>query len=283
MNYIILFPEEIAADGRVCLADRRAEHIHAILGAEIGKPVRIGVLNGGRGTGVITANQNNRVVLDCVIDQPPPPEPRVDLILAMPRPLVLKRLWPQLTAMGVRRVILTNANKVERSYFDSHWNRPDYYRQRMIEGLEQTGDTRLPRVETKKRLKVFLEDELDTAFPDSRRMIAHPEPCEKTPPPGFEKHAGSQAPDSLETATVWSTAQAWKFIPQNGERMLIAVGPEGGWTDYELTLFAAHGFERASLGWRVLRTETACVALLALAGMGAGLTPNAPNVISERS
>lgn len=239
MNFIILFPEEIDANGRVCLEDRRAEHIHNILGADIGKPVRVGILNGGRGTGIISCNQDNRVVLDCVIDQPPPPESRVDLLLAMPRPLVLKRLWPQLTAMGVRRVILTNANKVERSYFDSHWNRPDYYQERMIEGLEQTGDTRLPEVQTKKRLKIFLEDELDEAFPDSRRIMAHPEP----------------------------DAKPWKFIPKNGERMLIAVGPEGGWTDYELDLFAAHGFARASLGWRVLRTETACVALLALAGM----------------
>ncbi|MDT8391411.1 MAG: RsmE family RNA methyltransferase [Lentisphaeria bacterium] len=239
MNTIILFPDEIAGDGRVCLEGRRADHIHTILGADIGKSVRVGVLNGGRGTGTIQSNDDKKVVLSCVIDQPPPPESRVDLLLAMPRPLVLKRLWPQVTAMGVRRVILTNANKVERSYFDSHWNRPDYYRERMIEGLEQTGDTRLPEVQIKKRLKIFLEDELDDMFPDSRRVMAHPEP----------------------------DARPRVFMPKNRERMLIAVGPEGGWTDYELDLFAAHGFARASLGWRVLRTETACVALLALAGM----------------
>ena len=49
--------------------------------------------------------------------------------------------------------------------------------------------------------------------------------------------------------------------------MLLAIGPEGGWNAFELGLLAAHGFQPAGMGPRTLRTDTACVALLALAHM----------------
>ena len=50
-----------------------------------------------------------------------------------------------------------------------------------------------------------------------------------------------------------------------GGRVLIAIGPEGGWNDFELRLLEAHGFTRVGLGPRTLRVDTACTALLALA------------------
>ena len=45
--------------------------------------------------------------------------------------------------------------------------------------------------------------------------------------------------------------------------LTLAVGPEGGWTDEEVELLEAHGFARYSLGPRILRTDTAVIALLA--------------------
>ena len=47
--------------------------------------------------------------------------------------------------------------------------------------------------------------------------------------------------------------------------MLLAIGPEGGWNAFELGLLAAHGFQPAGMGPRTLRTDTACIALLAIA------------------
>jgi RsmE family RNA methyltransferase len=46
-------------------------------------------------------------------------------------------------------------------------------------------------------------------------------------------------------------------------RTLLAVGPEGGWVDFEVRKFIEHSFVPVSLGRRVLRTDTAAVALLA--------------------
>ncbi len=48
-------------------------------------------------------------------------------------------------------------------------------------------------------------------------------------------------------------------------RVLMAIGPEGGWNDFELALLDAHGFQNVSMGPRTLATTTACVALLTLA------------------
>ncbi|MCK5849877.1 MAG: RNA methyltransferase, partial [Kiritimatiellae bacterium] len=43
----------------------------------------------------------------------------------------------------------------------------------------------------------------------------------------------------------------------------LAIGPEGGWTPFEMNLFEQQNFTPISLGHRILRSDTACVALLA--------------------
>ncbi|MGE4488294.1 MAG: 16S rRNA (uracil(1498)-N(3))-methyltransferase [Kiritimatiellales bacterium] len=232
MNLILINPGELSENSSVCLQDGRAEHIRKVLRSAPGNCLRIGLLNGPRGTGTIMQMSGREVRLSCQFEAETPPRPKIDLLLALPRPKVMKRLWAQLAALGVGRIVLTNADKVERCYFDSHVLEPDFYNARLMEGLQQACDTLLPEVRIVKELKPFLEDELDTVFPDiGKKLIADP----------------SGAVDffqSLET------------------RLLLAVGPEGGWTSYELDLFASQGFGRVGMGPRILRTDTACVALL---------------------
>jgi RsmE family RNA methyltransferase len=149
----------------------------------------------------------------------------------------MRRLWAQIAALGVGRILLTHASKVERHYFDTHWLEPHSYRPLLIEGLQQAKDTRMPRVSIHRRLKVLVEDELDALAGGSVRILADP---------SASRAAG---------AIVRTHAH---------RRLLLAVGPEGGWNEFERDLFAAHGFERIGLGPRTLRTDTACVALLAV-------------------
>lgn len=49
----------------------------------------------------------------------PLPGPQVDLLLALPRPKVLRRLWPMLGELGVGHVVLTGAERVEPAFFDA--------------------------------------------------------------------------------------------------------------------------------------------------------------------
>jgi RsmE family RNA methyltransferase len=111
------------------------------------------------------------------------------------------------------------------------------YRPLLVEGLQQARDTRLPQVSIHKQLKVLVEDELDHLFTGGLRIVADP-------------HA--------------STPLTTLLRRRPADRILLAVGPEGGWNAFELTLLQAHGFQTAAMGRRTLRTDTACVALLAL-------------------
>jgi RsmE family RNA methyltransferase len=259
MNLILLHPHESDPAGRVCLAGERAEHILGVLRATPGKALRIGLLNGPLGCGTIESVSGKEVVLRCEFGQGIPPRPSMDLLLALPRPKVMKRLWAQLAALGVDRIVLTNAEKVERFYFDSHVLEPDFYTARLIEGLQQAGDTILPEVRIVKELKPFLEDELDTAFPNLGS-----ERSER----GSVALAAGQRPQGVAKKLLADPSGAQNVFQTLettvAAKTLLAVGPEGGWTAHELKLFAAHGFEIFHAGTRILRTDTACVALLSI-------------------
>jgi RsmE family RNA methyltransferase len=149
----------------------------------------------------------------------------------------MRRLWAQIAAMGVGQIILTNAERVERNYFDTHVLTPECYRPLLVEGLQQARDTHLPRVSIHRQFKVLVEDELDRLFPAGLRLAADP------------------------AATLPATSAARERV---GERVLLAVGPEGGWNAFEVSLLNARGFTPVSMGPRTLRTDTACIALLAL-------------------
>ncbi len=234
MNRIILTADEVQSDGTVILGDFRAEHIRTVLKARVGDDVRTGVLNGLIGTSRVERLDEQAVVLRTQHNEQAP-EPWFDVILAAPRPKVLKRLWPQLAALGAGRIVVLNAFKVEKCYFSSQWLDPAYYTPLLMEGLMQAGMTRLPEVQIKQRFKPFMEDELDACFPKALRLLAHP-----------GEAAGKD----------WALA--------DGQRPLLAVGPEGGWTDYELDMFLTRGFTPFSLGSRPLRTDTATIALVAV-------------------
>ena len=242
MNLVLLEPSEVADDGMVRLSAGRATHLRKVLKVAPGDDVRVGVIDGAMGTGRVTCTTDGRVDLQCAFDRSVPERPRVDLLLAVPRTKIMRRLWAQLSSLGVGRVILTNAEKVERDYFGTHLLDEGGYRPLLVEGLQQAKDTRLPVVSIHRRLKVLVEDELDALCPDVRRIVAHP---------------GGEGRES-------GVASALAAVGER-ERVLIAVGPEGGWNAFELALLEAHGFTRVGLGPRTLSTTTACVALVALA------------------
>lgn len=241
MNLIILDPGEVSAEGCARIAGPRVTHLKDVLAVSVGQTVRVGVLDGARGVAVVRSIGDETIDLRCVFEGAVPPRPRVDLLLAVPRPKVMRRLWAQIAALGVGRIILTNAERVERPYFDTHLLRPEIYQPLMIEGLQQARDTRLPTVSIHRRFKVLVEDELDGLFGDGLRLVADP--------------AASARVNAVLNE---------RIAPDHEPRLLLAIGPEGGWNDFELALLDAHGFHRLGMGPRTLRTDTACLALLTL-------------------
>lgn len=238
MNLILLDERDGLDSGRVTLADARAAHLLTVLRVTPGQTVRVGVIDGPMGVGIVESAADGRVTLRCELDTDTPARPRIDLLLALPRPKVMRRLWAQVAALGVGRIMLTNAERVERAYFDSHVVTEASFRPLLIEGLQQARDTRLPAVSIHRQFKVLVEDHLDELAGDALRLVADP----------------------TGTHAIGSTIR--EHSPQ---RVLLAIGPEGGWNAFERSLLQAHGFGLVGLGPRTLRVDTACTALLSIA------------------
>jgi 16S rRNA (uracil1498-N3)-methyltransferase len=234
MNLILLADRDRVDASCVTLTDARATHLLQVLRVTPGQTVRVGLLDGPLGLGTVDAVSDGRVTMRCVFETEAPPRPRVDVLLALPRPKVLRRLWAQFAALGVGQIILTNASRVERDYFDTHVVTEACYRPLLIEGLQQARDTRVPRVSVHRQFRILVEDHLDDLFRSGVRLVADP--------------SGST-----------SIANA---LAGRDERVLLAIGPEGGWNQFELRLLETRGFTPVGLGRRTLRVDTACVALL---------------------
>ena len=239
----ILFEKSEIVDGVVTFDDVRAEHVHNVLHGEVGQVLKTGEVDGKIGTGIITAieqseqSNNPKVSVRCDHTEPSR-RPWVDLILAPPRPRVMKRLLPQLATLGVGRIVLVGAKKVEKDFWGATLLKEENYRPLLVDGLMQAGTSILPTLEMRRNFRKFVKEELDVRFPASTRIVAHPY-------------------GAASCRTIEQSEQS------NNQTLLLAIGPEGGWTDDEVTLLEEHGFARYSLGSRILRTDTATIALLA--------------------
>ena len=238
----ILFEKDEIRDGVVTFDDVRAEHVLGVLHGEVGQILKTGEVDGPIGTSEILSIPSSliphpsslSVTVRCTHVQESL-RPWVDLILAPPRPRVMKRLLPQLATLGVGRIFLVGAKKVEKDFWGATLLKSENYRPLLIDGLMQAGTSILPTLETRRNFRKFVSEELDTLFPSPVRLVAHPYGASPN-------HPITQSPN---------------------HPILLAIGPEGGWTDDEVALLEAHGFSRYSLGSRILRTDTATIALLA--------------------
>ena len=234
MNLLLLEPGEIAGNETV-LTGRRAEHLLRVLGVVPGDTVRVGVVGGRLGSGRVLAAAAGAVRLAVSLEREPAADLHLELILALPRPIMLQRILKQGTVLGVRRFHLIRSRRVEKSFFHSPVLEPGKMRVLLLEGMEQAMVTRLPEVTLHHQFRPFVEEVLPTLT--GRGLIAHP-----------------GVSDTLTTLPVGHDP---------GEPLLLAVGPEGGWSEYELQRFVDAGFHPFSMGERILHVDTAVVALLA--------------------
>ena len=241
MNLILIRPEELPAGGlpgRVVLHGRRAEHVCTVHRAAVGDILQVGIIGGAMGEGIVAELEAGAVTLDIdPLETPPPPKLPLTLVLALPRPRVLKRCLSAVAALGVEQLILLGAWRVEKSY----WQSPvlaehEHY---LGLGLEQARDTLLPAVMIRKRFKPFAEDELPQFCRGSRALVAHP--------------LSAECPDAADAGA----------LPRDRERpTLLAIGPEGGWLPYEVDKLRAAGAAPIHLGPRIQRVEVALAALI---------------------
>ena len=263
MNRILFNADELDADGRATFGGARAEHVLTILHGEVGQTLKTGVVDGLIGTGVIERIEGEMVTVKCVHDREAPP-PWIDLILAPPRPRAMKRLLPQLAAMGVGRIVLVGAAKVEKAFWGAQLLKEAIYRPLLVDGLMQAGTTALPTIQIERAFGRWLEGgRFEEQFGGQKdRIVAHPSSISKV---DNDPNAPNDLndPNDPNDLNDLNDPNDPKGLKSAMDRPIIAIGPEGGWTDDEVARLEAHGFRRMSLGPRILRTDTATIALLA--------------------
>lgn len=231
MNLILLFDEDFVTPTTARLRGRRFEHVTGVHRAAVGDTLVVGVANGRIGTGLVT-RLDDWLELRVMLDRDPPPALPLTLVLALPRPKVLNRVIASATSMGVKRIVLVNAWRVEKSYWKSPRLSEENLLLQRIVGLEQARDTVVPVIETRRLFRPFVEDELPSLARESLALVAHP-------------IASRECPRAV------------------GQPVTLAIGPEGGFIAQEIESLQRVGFEPVSLGARVLRVETAVAALIA--------------------
>ncbi|MBH3430526.1 16S rRNA (uracil(1498)-N(3))-methyltransferase [Pseudomonas alkylphenolica] len=232
MNLLLLEEADFIAADRVILADRRFTHMQEIHRVAVGDSLRVGRIGGLMGEARVVRLEGHEAELAVSFDREPPAKLPLTLVLALPRPKMLRRVFQTVATMGVPKLILVNSYRVEKSFWQTPFLEPEAIREQLILGLEQTRDTRLPEVIIEKRFKPFVEDRLPAIAHGTLGLVGHPGPF----PP---------CPRGLD------------------EPVTLAIGPEGGWIPYEIDLLGKAGLAPVQLGERILRVETAVTALLA--------------------
>src|SRR5271170_806048 len=139
------------------------------------------------------------------------------------------------TELGIARITPILARRTEKHLAQSALKRSDRWRRIALEASKQSRRTTIPEIADPTALKQALEQESTTP---TRILLSETE--------------------QLTTLTTALTAA-------QSSDTAIAIGPEGGWTPEEISLFTQHNWQSATLGPRILRAETAAIAAIAVA------------------
>jgi len=235
MNLIILTEEDRTSENIFRIADNRAIHIQNILKSEAGDLIEVGLLNGPCGNARVVEITADYVDLEIrKLTELNHVNPQMDIICALPRPQTLKKVLSICGTMGVRNLYLIRSEKVEKSYFHSPLLQEKNYSKFLIEGLSQGKRTAIPKVSIHNKFKVFFNETFENLKSNEICLLAHPDTGNYLNTESFEKNSN----------------------------IILAIGPEGGWNEFETNLMVEKGFTKFRLSESILRVENAVTAAL---------------------
>lgn len=238
MNLVLFTAAEIAVP--LPRTDRRAVHLLDVLRRKVGERFDAGLIDGPRGKGTLVAVDERTLTLTFTWEATAaPPEP-ITLLVGLPRPQTARDILRDATTLGVAALHFVATEKGERSYAQSTLWSSDEWRRHLVTGAEQAFDPRLPRVAHGQTLAATI-----AALPATSTRLAL---------------------DNYEAARALGESEFTRDQPT-----ILAIGGERGWSATERDLLRAAGFSLVHLGSRVLRTETAVVAALAIVRAKLGL------------
>ena len=215
------------------LSDYRFDHISNVLRPKKNDTLKTGLINGNMGTGKVLEITDRYVDLSITLDKEPPPALPITILLAMPRPKVLKRTLKHIAVLGVKSIYLINSFRVEKSYWHTPALKQAAIRTIFLNALEQASDTLLPELHIEPLFKPFVEDRLPDIIQNTVAVVAHPK-------------------------------NGNRKVITSGKHVTLAIGPEGGFIPYEINKLKECGFEEFRFGERILPVETAVPSLISL-------------------
>lgn len=213
-------------------ADQRARHLLEVLGCRPGDRFRAGVIDGPTGTGTLLAAAADQLELAFDWHGAAPPPDDILLIVGLPRPPSARKILYQAAALGCRELRFVHTEASDRNYARSRLWTTSEWRRHLLDGLQQAVATALPAVTCGASLQCAAQQ-----LPAGAAAVAL-------------DHAAGAA--RLGTCAL--------RLP-----LVLAVGPERGWSEADRAVLRRHRFLPCTLGARILRVETACVAALAIA------------------
>ena len=210
-----------------------AHHLGRVLRAQVGQLYE---LSDGIAVwlGRIESVSRDRIQF-ALLEEIPAHPPAVDIILLLSIVKFDAFEWAieKATQLGVGMIVPVAASRSEKALLAASGKRLDRWEKILVEASQQSRRVRVPAISSPLRLR----EAFNEAYPLGAKVIL----SERSNAPALR--------DVLSAVTV--------------SQATLAIGPEGGWTDEELSMAEAVGFREASLGKLILRTETAVVAALA--------------------
>ncbi|SMF36133.1 RNA methyltransferase, RsmE family [Alteromonadaceae bacterium Bs31] len=232
MNLLLLKQHQFFSESSALLNKDQQQHIEKVLKLSSGDWLRVGLVDGNMGRAMVKLEGNSAIVEIEHLQTPPPPQLPLTLILALPRPQMIKRILQTVACMGVEHLCLIQSSRVEKSFWQSPALTDSAVEQQLLLGLEQGVATQLPKISKFQRFRPFVEDCLNEIIKGKKSFIAHPGELPPCP--------------SLETT----------------QKGVMVIGPEGGFLEKEVSAFQGQGAEVVQMGSRILKVETAVTAMI---------------------
>ena len=221
------------------LLGAQAEHLARVLRAQPGMEADV-VANGRVFHARIASVGVDEVVFDLVEELTAEPALPITLLLAVFKFDRMEWAIEKSTELGVASIVPIIARRTEKHLAQAADKRVERWRRLAQEAAKQSRRADIPIIEE----PIALPRRLQAASTAQCILLA-------------ENELDITLRQRMEAALASTQANLPNFE--------FAIGPEGGWTNEELALFAKHNWQPASLGPRILRAETAAISALAIA------------------
>jgi 16S rRNA (uracil1498-N3)-methyltransferase len=223
---------DLVEGDRASLLGDHAEHLSRVLRAEIGQQYDIATPAGVRLGRIVSVKEGSvDFLLGDFLPDPPAAAPGITLALAIFKFDRMEWAIEKCTELGACRIIPFIAARTEKHLAQAAGKRAERWRRLVTQASEQS------------------------------RRIAPPDISD---PIRFDQLIADDSPTRIVLSESEAVVSLASSLTEPQGRMILAIGPEGGWTPGELSRFTQSGWKSATLGPTVLRAETAAISALAI-------------------